>query len=373
MRGSIIKRGSNYSIIIDLGRDQLTGKRQQKWFSGYTSKRSAEKDLPKLLIKAENGELVPSNNIRLKDFLKDWLENHSKKQDLSPTTIDGYNNIINNHVILLLGDLKLQDIKTYNIQQYFDKKFKTLSAKTLTQHYRVLHKAFDYACRIGLIEKNPCKNVDRPKEKKIETKVLNIEETKELLDIVNGHWYYGAPVTLALLLGLRRGEVLGLRWEDINFKDKTITINQTLEKVKGKFVFKEPKTEKSKRTIAITDDIVKILNAHKKQQMKLQIAFHGEWQNKYNLVCTRDNGKPITPTVLSTGFQLFLKKHKLPSMRFHDLRHTNATLMLAAGVSAKVAGNRLGHSNIKTTLDLYSHVLEHIDRDAAEKLDSMLK
>lgn len=373
MRGSIVQRGNSISIVVDLGRDPQTGKRQQKWFSGYKTKKAAEKDLPKILLKAQNGELVKSNSINVTDFFTEWLDNHSKKNDLSPTTINGYENIINNHVIPYFGQRKLQDLKTYDIQKYFDDKFNSgLSAKTLTQHYRVIKKALTYALKMKLIEYDICRDVERPKEKKFEQQILTIEQVTQLLELIKGNWYYEVPVVLGVLVGLRRGEILGLRWTDIDFINKTITIANTQQKVKGEVIFKEPKTAKSKRTIAITDDIIDVLKRHKKAQAQLKLAYDGEWGNDIDLVCTRENGKPITPTVLSTSFKNYLIRNGLPGIRFHDLRHTNATIMLAAGIHVKAAGNRLGHSKSQTTLDIYSHVLQSVDRESAEKIRAVL-
>lgn len=372
MKGSIVKRGDKYSIVIDVGRDAL-GNRKQRWFSGFNSRKDAEKELPRILIKLDDGELIDNNNIRFKNFMYDWLEHKKIDEDLSPTTIDGYENIVLNHIIPTLGNLKLQDIKPYNLQKYFDIKSKALSPVTLNNHKRILKSALIYALDMELIPKNPMNKIKAPKNKKEETQVLNIEQSKNLIDEVQHNMTLKTPVTLALLLGLRRGECLGLTWDNIDFQNKVMTINQNLEYVKGKYYFKEPKTKKSKRTIAIPSSVLSILEEHKKWQAEMKLRSGGTWRNEYNLVCTRkSNGLPITPNVLSDSFRSFLKSHKLPVIRFHDLRHTNATLMLAAGVSAKVAGNRLGHSSISITLDLYSHVLESVDKDAADRIDLLI-
>lgn len=212
-----------------------------------------------------------------------------------------------------------------------------------------------------------------PREKKEERTSLTVEESKVLLEMVSNNHTLRMPVTLALLLGLRRGECLALSWDDIDFKNNTININKTLEYVKGEYYFNTPKTEKSRRTIAIPQSLIPILKEHKRWQNEMHLRSGGTWKNKYNLVCTsKIGGNLMKPTGLSDAFRNFLIKNELPQVRFHDLRHTNASLMLAAGVSAKVAGSRLGHSNISITLDLYSHVLETVDQEAAAKLDTIL-
>lgn len=373
MKGSIVKRGDSYSIVIDIGRDAF-GKRKQRWFSGFKNKKEAEKQLPRLLIKLEDDELIDNNNITLGNFLDDWLKSKIHKDSLSPTTVDGYRNIIFKHIIPTIGRLKLQDIKPYNLQKYFDIKYGILSARTLSNHKRVLSSALIYALDMDLIEKNPLTKVKLPRQKKEETKILNIQECNLLLQKVENNLTLKMPVMLALLLGLRRGETLGLSWDAVDLENKTISVIQNLEYVNGIYYFREPKTLKSKRMISIPESLVDILREHYRWQCEMKIGSKNTWGTEKNLVCTRKkDGKPITPHSLSDMFNKFLKSNGLPHIRFHDLRHTNASLMLASGVSSKVAGNRLGHSKVSITLDLYSHVLESVDREAAEKIDMIIK
>lgn len=377
MKGSIIRRGDKFSIVIDVGRDAF-GKRKQRWFSGYNSYKEAENELPRILVKIQDGELIDNNPITLGKFATDWLEHKIKYDKIADTTRAGYTNIINKHIIPTMGTLKMQEIKPYNLQKYFESKLTNkdnpLSVFTLNNHHRVLKSIFIYAEDMGIVEKNPMNKVKVPKDKKTETRVLTIDESQRLLDIVQHNDFLKMPVSLALLLGLRRGECLGLSWDKVDFKNKLITIDQNLEYIDKKLIFKEPKTLKSNRKIAITDSVVTLLKEHKKWQLEMTMRSGGVWKNEYNLVCTRKtDGSPVTPHVLSTCFKKFLIKNQLPEIRFHDLRHTNATIMLAANISAKVAGNRLGHSNTSITLDLYSHVLESIDRDVADKIEQLIK
>ena len=377
MKGSIIRRGDKFSIVIDVGRDAF-GKRKQRWFSGYNSYKEAENELPRILVKIQDGELIDNNPITLGKFATDWLEHKIKYDKIADTTRAGYTNIINKHIIPTMGTLKMQEIKPYNLQKYFESKLTNkdnpLSVFTLNNHHRVLKSIFIYAEDMGIVEKNPMNKVKVPKDKKTETRVLTIDESQRLLDIVQHNDFLKMPVSLALLLGLRRGECLGLSWDKVDFNNKLITIDQNLEYIDKKLIFKEPKTLKSNRKIAITDSVVTLLKEHKKWQLEMTMRSGGVWKNEYNLVCTRKtDGSPVTPHVLSTCFKKFLTKNQLPEIRFHDLRHTNATIMLAANISAKVAGNRLGHSNTSITLDLYSHVLESIDRDVADKIEQLIK
>lgn len=372
MRGSIVKRGEKYSIVIYLGKNEF-GKPIQKWFSGYSTKKEAERDLPRLLVKIQDGELIDKNKITFKSFVEEWLKNKIKKDDLSPTTIDGYENIVYNHLIPVLGALKIQDIKPYSIQKYVDQKSDTLSPKTLNNHKRVLSSIFIYATDMEVIEKNPMQKVKFPREKSTEVVPYDLNECIQLLDLIQDNITLSMPVTLSMFLGLRRGECLGLRWSDIDFKNNRISINQNLEYVKSVYYFKEPKTKKSKRTLAAPQVLMDYLKERQKWQKEMVLRTGGNWKNEYDLVCTRKDGQPITPHVLSDMFRVFLQKNGLKKIKFHDLRHTNATLMIGSGVNTRVAMQRLGHSKVSITLGLYSHVLEEMDRDAADRFDDMFK
>lgn len=371
MRGSIIKRGKKYSIVVDIGRDIETNKRKQQWFSGYTTKKEAEKDLPRILRELELGTFVAPSKVKFNESIKEWIEIHTKKKELAATTLDGYMNIINNHLIPFFKDTEVQKIQPMHMQQYFNKKIETLSAKTLGQHYRVIKQYFDYAKSLQIVSNNPCLNIDKPKAKKKKTEVLKPEEVKKLLELIEDKYFYEAAVPLALVLGLRRGEVLGLRWTDIDFEKNIIHIEQTQQRVRGERIFKDPKNESSDRIIVAPKPLIEVLKKHKREQAKLKLKSKN-WDNKDNLVCTNKKGFPVAPTAMSTSFKNFMIKHGLPPIRFHDLRHTNASLMHRANISFKEAANRLGHSNTKITADLYTHLYKEMDYEAAEKLAEVI-
>lgn len=371
MKGSIVERNGKYSIVIYLGKDNF-GKKKQRWISGFDTRKAAERELPRILVKLQDGELLENNKMTLGVFIENWLEGKIKKDNLSPTTIDGYRNIIFNHIIPTIGDLKLQEIKPYNIQKYINLKCEELSPKTLNNHKRVLTSALIHAVDMDIIEKNPILKVKFPREKKQEIKPYDLEETSILLDKIQKNKTLSVPVTLSIMLGLRRGECLGLRWSDIDFENNKINIRQNLEYVKGKHYFKDTKTINSQRTLSAPKSLMDYLREHNKWQKEMLLRSGGSWINEYNLVCTRSSdGKVLVPHSLSTMFSYFLKTNGMRHIRFHDLRHTNATLMLTFGTNSKVAMQRLGHSNVSITLGLYSHVLESVDKDVADKFDAI--
>lgn len=371
MRGSVVERNGRYSIVLYLGRG-ADGKKRQRWFSGYKSIREAEKALPRLMVKLQDGELIENNVHIVSGFFTEWLDKRIIKDNLAATTVDGYKNIINNHIIPTIGTYRLQELKTYDIQNYIDKKSLELSARTLDNHKRLLTSAFLYALDMGLIENNIISKVRFPRKIKSEIKPYTVDEAKELLEVVQTNKLLKMPVILALLLGLRRGECLGLRWSDVDFKNNKINIEQNLERVKGEFIFKDTKTQNSKRSLTAPSGLIELLIEHKKWQKEMILRSGGEWINEHNLVCTKiKSGLPLSPNQISSSFKVFLNDNKLRHIRFHDLRHTNATLMMLSKVSTRVAMQRLGHSDITITLGLYSHVLEEMDIGVADTFDGI--
>ncbi|MEA4827195.1 MAG: site-specific integrase [Clostridium sp.] len=367
--GYIRKRNKKYSPVIQLDRDPDTGKIKQKSLGSFKTKKEAEIVLNDALVKLNNNTFVIPEKLLLKDFLMTWLDTYAI--NLSPTTYVGYKQIICNHLIPELGNIELQKLHPIKIQQYYNSKSKNLKGKTLLQHHRVLRKALNYAWKMQLLSKNPADLVDAPKVKKFEATVLEPKDVKRLLNAVK-NTRFEVPTNLALSLGLRLGEILGLRWSDVDFQNETITIEQTLVRAGTTLIFKDPKTEGSKRVISSPIELLNLLKDHKIKQMELQIRSGGEYINKHNLVCTKDNGDTLNTSSFSHAFGDFIKKLDIPHVRFHDLRHTNATLMLLSGTPAKVASSRLGHSTINITLDLYSHVLKDMNKDAAERLNEVI-
>lgn len=368
MRGHIRKRGSTYSIVVDVGLDE-NGKRKQKWISGFKTKKEAEAALAELINEVESGTFIMSNNVKVDKFLKYWLDNYAKP-NLSPTTVYGYEIIIEKHLTPFFKDIELQKLRPIDLQQYFINKKDELSGKTLLQHYRVLHKALNFAFKNKLIKDNPIEYVDPPKPNKYHAKVLSLEEIKRLLECLKGS-DLEVIINVALALGLRRGELLGLKWSDINFDEETVTIRNNLVRAGSELIIKTPKSDSSNRTLKISKNIIDMLKKHKVKQNEIKLQLGENYKNNDLVFCNKD-GSMINPSTFSHIFSDFLKKNNLPQIRLHDLRHTNATLMLKSNISPKVAGNRLGHSTVTITLDLYSHVLTDMDKEAAQKIDNII-
>jgi integrase len=246
-----------------------------------------------------------------------------------------------------------------------------LSPRTRLHIHRIFSSALKHAVKLPLIVRNPADGVIPPRVKKATINTLTVKQSGILLDAIRGKPIYW-PVLLALTTGMRRGEILALRWKNVDFEKKTIRVVQSLEQTKKGIRFKAPKTERT-RAVILPDYAVEELLLLKKKQTE-ELAELEIKSNAETLVCCRYDGEPILPTSVTHEFIKAIRKlPELPRIRFHDLRHSHATQILTAGIHPKIAQERLGHSTIATTLDLYSHVTDTMQDDAASKLDTALR
>lgn len=311
------------------------------------------------------------DNTKLKEYLYYWL--NTRKNKIEITTYNTYKSIIDNHLITGLGHIELQKLKPLHIQNYYTNKEEELSQRTLLHHHRILSQALKNAVGWQMIPNNPCDHIEAPLPSKSKGKALTTNEVSYLLDITK-ETVLGDPVNLVLHTGLRRGELLALKWDDIDFINKTLTVDESLavDEATCKIIFKSPKSESGNRIISLSDQPIAMLKKHKIQQNEQKLKLGKAYEDN-NLVFCREDGQPIHPSTFSRWFTDLIRSSDLPAVRFHDLRHTNATIMLMnLKIPAKVVSERLGHSNISITLDTYSHVLQDAQKEAAEKMDNFL-
>jgi len=360
---------------ITIGTNPKTGKPKRKTFYGNTRKEVARK-MTELKHKLFTGTYIEPSNMPLKEWLNRWIE--GRKASLAFNTYDTYKRLIRNHINPEIGDIKLKDLNAREIQDLLNYKYEDgqinreggLSERTVKYIYTTLHAALDKAVTDKMITFNPCKGIDLPRDDS-EDEGLHTWTQKEVnrfLYKAKDYSYY-ILYFLALNTGMRQGELLGLQWEDIDFDNKLLEVRRQLDR-RGKF--KKLKTKSGKRTIPLTDEVIKTLKSHKIKQSENKLAL-GEAYNDYDLVGCIENGKPIHWRNLYRQFKLIIKKAGVPDIRFHDLRHTFATLFLQAGGNIKTLQQILGHSSITITIDTYSHVTEDMLLDAAEKIQMMYK
>lgn len=356
----IRKRNNKFSIYCEY-RD-IDGHRKQKSLGSYESKRVADKELVKAKAKYLGNDFILPNKLTLEGFLNNWhSERYSK---LSITTYNRYQLIID-EIIEFMGKEEMQKLTPMIINKFYNS-LSRLSEKTKLQYHRLLSKAFKDAYKMQYINKNIMELVDAPRPKKFSASFLTPVQVKELFKGVEGS-RYEVPVNLAIALGLRASEICGLEWDKVDFEKNIITINKVSvwDETNKKAIFKEPKSETSIRILTCPKTLINILQKHKEMQKELGLDALG-------LVFTNENGTQATSRSFNTPYKNFIKRRNLPLVRFHDLRHTNASLMLLGDVDIKTASTRLGHSQIGITMDLYTHVLQELQIEASNKIANIL-
>jgi len=246
-----------------------------------------------------------------------------------------------------------------------------LSRRTVKTMHKIIHCALEKAVKWQIVAKNVADSVESPKADKFEAKFLNEAQTNLLIERAKNTEIY-IPVIIGIYTGMRRGEILGLSWDNINLDKGFIKVVQALYATTQGLQFLSPKTKSSIRTIAIPDSLIKILKRHRINQLENMLKL-GEIYEKNNMVCTYNDGKLFNPKRFSHKFNELLSKNKLPLIRFHDLRHSHASLLVKLGIKPKAISARLGHSNISITMDLYSHLYEDTDKEVANMFDTLIK
>lgn len=221
-----------------------------------------------------------------------------------------------------------------------------------------------------MIPYNPCEGVVLPKRKKYKAKVYDLPMIQNLLDIATGTDMY-IPILLCVMVGLRRGEMLALRWEHIDFDKKLISIKSNMVNGENGYIIKAPKSEAGIRDVQVGDEVITALKTAKTQYLADKIMYGAGFQD-LNFIVRKKDGSPMSPDAMTRKWRRFITSHDLPDIRLHDLRHSNATALIQAGVNPRVVQQRLGHSDVSITLNTYTHVLPDMDKEAAEKLDDIL-
>jgi integrase len=371
MRGHIVKRAKDsYSIVISLGTDPATGKRLRQWVSIKGNKKDAERKLAEMLHQIDTGYFVEPNNITVAEYFEKWLEGY--KNSLSPRGYERYRDIIRKGVIPMLGKTKLMLLKPEHLKQYYSYcQNRGLSIGSIRYHHAVIHVALKAAVKTGLVGRNIADAVDVPRIRRSEMTIWDEDEISKFLEKAKDSSYYAMFYTF-LFTGMRRSELLGLKWSDVDLLMSQIHVNRGLHHLKdGSYVLTEPKSAKSRRTIALSPSVTSLLRDHQTKQklecIMLEIKFEDD-----RYVFTNHDGKPFRPNTITRAWETMAKKANIKVIRLHDARHTHASLMLKKGIHPKIVQERLGHSSIEMTLDIYSHVVPGLQEAAALRFDEMI-
>ncbi len=343
------------------------------------------KKLAQALAKRQQGLPVHFERQTVGAFLNDWLEN-TVKQTVRPSTYASYRRIVTLYIKPRIGQVQLAKLTPAEVQALVnglqkpgvgtrkrkdDKEAPALSARTAQYTRAILRRALGQALKWGMAPRNVATLVDSPRVERPAVEPLNPDEARRFLTAVRGD-RLEALYTVAVALGLRQGEALGLRWPDIDLDARTLRVAFQVQRIEGTLQLVQPKTKESRRTIPLPAVAVEALRSHRVRQLEERLQAGERWED-HGLVFTTRHGKPIDAVNLIREYQRHVKAAKIGRhIRFHDLRHTCATLLLVQGVPARVIMELLGHTQISTTLDIYSHVLPTLQQEAAAKMDALL-
>ena len=379
MQGSFVrKRGFTWTAYYYL--PDANGGRRQRSKGGFPTKAAAQAYLTNKVNAVQTGEYVETIKLTFGDYLTGhWLP--IMKRSIRASTLDSYERMLKLHVIPRLGRLQIQDLTSGHLDSLYTDLLNGgradgsggLSPKTVRYIHNTVHKALRDAQRKQLIHRNVADSADPPRihqSGSASMRTWTAEQVRAFLDGLTGHRLVAA-YTLAATTGMRRGEVLGLRWRDVDFEARRLAVRQTVTCVNYKVAFSTPKTARGRRLIAVDTGTVAALQAHRRRQDEERAALGMAYQD-LDLVFPKLDGTPTNPDFFSQCFDRTVARLKLPRIRLHDLRHTHATLALSAGVPPKVISDRLGHATVAFTLDVYTHAIPQMQEEAADQIAELI-
>ena len=392
MAGSIEKRGKDsYRLVCTSGYD-LQGRPIKHTKTIHGTKKDAEIELAKFVADVQNGMVIDGKSLKFSEFTEIWKREYGSKE-LAPSTYKRYCSLLDSRILPYLGHFYINKIKPTDIMQFYDllsrdtqlvrlkgnngaKTLKPLSGKTILEHHRLIRAMLHKAVYWQLLVSNPAERVQPPKARKPKRKYYDDEQCKVLLSNLNNldedHIKYKVAIILTVFTGVRLGELMGLEWNDIDFKTGIVSINRSSQYLADKGVFtKTPKTESSIREVAIPDFVVSLLEEYKLWYEKQKSIYAELWTNSNRLFVQAD-GKPMHPSTISKWFVRYVAQIGLPVINFHGLRHTNATLLISQNIDVAVVAARLGHAQITTTFNFYVHPIISHNRQAGSVLENLL-
>lgn len=370
MAGQIVRRGEKTWLVrAPLGRAS-DGRRLYHNKTVHGSKKEAQAYLTRVLRELDTHTFVQASSRSVSSYLDEWLSDSAARR-VRPKTLMDYRALLSRHIIPALGHRKLKDLTTLEISGVYTEMLKRgLSGRTVRYLHAVLRSALEEAVAWRMIASNPAKLVSLPKHHRREMRALSAAEASRFLQLAEqDRWY--AFWLLLLTTGLRPAEALGLKWSDLT--ENRLSVQRSLVRLAdGHWHVSEPKTSKARRIVTLPDSAVKVLAWHRAQQAAERLKAGADWLAYDFIFCNRAGAPLDYRVVIRRHFKPLARQLGIPSLRPYDLRHTCATLLLAAGENVKVVSERLGHSTATLTLDVYSHVLPDMQQRACEKLEKLL-
>ena len=361
-----------FQILYDLGPDPVTGKRRQRSKTIRGTINDAEREAEKLERAASRAVPTASGHVRVADYVALFLETLEKRRPpRAPGTIAWYQDKLG-YVVEQMGSRRLKQLTGGMLTVFYSRLLDDgLSPTTAAHTHAALRAALHQAVKWGYLAENPAMRADPPGRARPNKQAWTGDQLRAFLAAAaDTPWL--VAWTLLATTGMRRSEVAGLRWAAVDLDHGVIHVREALTSTRGRMAFGPPKTASSIRSIALDAATIELLAAHRRRQITERIKLEGGYED-HDLVVAWPDGRPVNPDILSRRFRQLSDRLKLPAITLHDLRHTWATLALEAGVALKVVSQRLGHSSIKVTADVYTHVIDSVDRDAAETVARMIR
>ncbi len=370
-----------YQIVIETGRqDPVTGKRSREYVTVQGNRKQAEMHMRELLHQYDNNLYASDHNMTLSELMKVWITNY-KAQNLKPSTLERYREQIAWYIEPMLGKYPLHNLTPQLIQKWVTDIYehpptkknsgKKLAPKTVRNIFLNLKAALDYAVKLKMIQSNPCDHVELPKVVQKEVEAFDEDEIASILSHAEGTDLY-FPIYLLLNTGMRRGELLGLKWKHVHLDEGYIDVVETKLSVCGNEITDTPKSKSSKRRIPIGGNMMKEFKSYRLRCEKIFLTRGRRVQPDDYVIC-RSDGTFYEPNSFTHAWSRFLEKNGIRHLKLHGLRHTSATLLLKGGVDVKTISTRLGHADPTLVLTTYGHTLDSMSLNAAVQIDSMLQ
>jgi len=376
--GSIRKRGKGtWTIIYSLGRDPQTGKYRQKWETIKGTKAQAKAVLAEREAAVARGQMQDTSRMTVGQFLARWYDSHVTR--IRPATATSYEIQIRCHITPAIGSILLSKLTPLDLQELYAAKLQGgrsdgkpggLSPQSVRYIHAVIREALSDAVRWGMVSRNVADLIDPPRPDKQRPTAWTVEQATVFLQATRNDAVYPLYL-LALMTGMRRGELLALEWQDIDWDRRTVSVQRSVQRVGRRLIVGVPKTEHSVRQVALPDSCIQALRHHRTHQLQIRLIMGGRYLDCH-LVFPGPGGEHMEPRALTRRYERAIKRLPVPYIPFHGLRHTHATTLLKQGIHPKVVAERLGHSQIRTTMDTYSHVLPGMQEEAARAVERVL-
>jgi integrase len=378
MNGNITRRGANsWRLKFDLGRDPVTGKRLTRFVTVRGTKKAAQTELTRLLAAHDAGTLVEPTKQTVGTYMRTWVET-AAALDISPKTAERYRQLIEQQIVPHLGAIPLQKLKAAHITNWHAAILKAgghtgrpLAARTVGHAHRVLRKGLTDATRHELLTRNPASLVSPPKVAGEEMTILSAGEVKTVLSAMRTTTIY-PQIVLLLSTGMRRGELMGLQWGDLDLETGKLRVERSIEKTKSGLRIKAPKTKHGRRTISLPAGAVEVLRQHRKTRLELRVALGLGRPPADTFVFGTVEGAMRDPDRITQDWKRFAAARGLPRVTLQALRHSHASALIAAGADPVTVSRRLGHGSPVITMATYAHLFDRSDEAIAETIDAVL-